>query len=288
MRSRRPVKRTKQDPKALVNVLGGVIRETPELTLATAVVHLKMIIHGRHLLDLHQKLFPADFKKHGFDLGSAQAAAESYNRFTRLVDQHLFPCWEFSEHYLEIFDWVDSGSIETRYDMIPIRHTSEVWIDRVPGEDFTAFEKLIVGATISHYEFDNGPPPLRLPKNHEFDFMLLRKICATQPGPLRNLCHAVESLAGATGNEWIDVDEDCFYQCELPAWKEQTVLWLAEDWKEASEIRKKAQRVHKWVGDDPRRLKQVEALLRRAMRPLPLRTRVGEVYERVVATRVGA
>lgn len=283
--ARRPVKGGRRNPKALVNVLGQVINEPRELTLDDAVVHLQMVLHGRHLLDLHRKFFPADFKKHGFDLSSAAAAAATYNRFTTLVDRHLFPCWDFSEELCEVFDWSDCGSIADRLAVIPLRHTSEVWIDR-GLDDLTTLEKLIVGA-VTWTEFDWRRPTLRLPKNHEFDFGLFREICAAQPGPLRNLRYAVDALGGSADNPWIDIDEDAFYQGELPEWHEQTVRYLAEDWKEAREIRKQARRVQEWVGEDQVRLRQAELLLRRAMVPINPPTRVQAAYRSVAARRVG-
>jgi hypothetical protein len=81
------------------------------------------------------------------------------------------------------------------------------------------------------------------------------------------------ALLGGTGNVWLDVTEEEYWQAEPPEWSEGQVEFLAKEFKEAQRVGEQVNEYFAWVGHDKERLEQVRRLLRRAQVPEKQRVR---------------
>lgn len=231
-----------------------------------AVWHLELIQHGTHIVDLYRKLFPAEFR---MDYRTAKSVLDSYNRFTELVDERLFPVWPFDE--------IGYAYEEPSYAFvtIPLRQVEMTWHEKLfEGNGLNKLEELVVSHTGIAEDFLGNTHLRAMPAGKTFCSDSFAKVCTSQRGMLAKLPTVVSAICGSTYNSWIDLSEEEWMQCEMPEWTEGSMQGLAEAWTEAAEIIKTVEKFTEWVMAKPVRLKQVETLLKRAWVPKKERIRV--------------
>lgn len=232
-----------------------------------AVWHLELIQYGTHIVDLYRKLFPADFQ---MDYRSAKSVLDSYNCFTGLVDERLFPVWQFDE-----MAWAYEEP-SCAFTIIPLRQVEMTWFEKLfEGNGLNKLEELVVSHTGIAQEYLAQTELKALPAGKNFSRERFTEICAAQRGMLAKLPTVVSAICCCTNNSWIDMSEEEWAECEMPEWSESQMQWLAEGWTEAAGIIKTVEKFTEWVMAKPARLKQVETLLKRAWVPKEARIRVG-------------
>ena len=234
-----------------------------------AIFHLRLIQGGGHIVELYKQCFPMEYRQHGIDYTSAPGLLASYDRFTQLVDEHLFPVWSFSD-LGALYE--DPGyCLETM--AICVQYNYHYW-DRMQNlEEMPLVEKLIVNAHGESAPFDDVDFVLPR-KGFIFDWQLLGDACAREKGALALLPRAAEAVLGQTGNFWLDMTEEEFYQVEAPDWNETNIHFFNAEWIQAKEIKKDIDRFFSWVGCNYTRVEKVKRLLRKAWRPIEQRPRV--------------
>src|SRR5262245_31226210 len=265
--NRKKYKKTKKPPKE------GCV--TPEISPARrgaeeAIFHLRMIQHGAHIVELYRSCFPSEFREHGIDYTSGKSVLDSYDRFTHLVDKYLFPVWPFSA-LGGIFD-EPAYCLETM--SICLYGGNYFFWERMQDlPDLPIVEKLIVNAYGEGARFDEvdfAPPGDEI----IFDWNLLRQACEREKGQLALLPLAAEAVLGQTGNFWLDMTEEMYYQAEEPEWNETNIDYFASEWIEAKDMKKDVERFFEWVGCNYTRVEKVKRLLRKAWRPMKQTARV--------------
>jgi hypothetical protein len=235
-----------------------------------AVRHLRLIQHGTHIVEMFRKYFPAEFKAEGVDYGSYWGLLGSYDRFTELVSEKLFPVHNFSDSD-QTYDEPE-WALSTMGICI---HAFEkpLWYERYGnGDEISLVERMIVSASGNQDFPDVGialPKDwvgIALPKDWVFDLETLRELSWKEKGKLSGLDTAARALLGVTGNAWMDLDEEEYYQCEMPDWSEEQVEFLASEFDEAKAIKRDAEAFFAWC-DRPARVNKVKAMLYRAQRP---------------------
>lgn len=232
-----------------------------------AIFHLRLIQHGRRLIDSYAELFPRDFAKNGVDYGSARSILAVYDRFCLLIDKHLFPCCTFTDWEMDPEQLRDS--VEYALETIPMAIQSMTWYDRFV-EDLTPVEKLILSVTDTRADLGLN---IKLTGGRKFDMSELEEICATLRTPLRRLPQVVCALSASSCNVYVDIGDDEIGAMEMPGWSLEQIRWQAKEFKEAKRIWTMVDKFNKWVAARPERLKQIENLLRRSILP-EKRTRV--------------
>src|SRR5262245_37372933 len=142
-----------------------------------AVLHLRLIQHGRRLVDLYKKFFPDDYKLNGIDYGSYRRLLDCYDRFADLVDTFLFPVHNFSSNDF-IYEEPESA-LDTMYLCL---HSFEtyLWYDRtISNEEPSLVERMIVSAA-GEQTFPDVD--LRLPKDWRFSTQKLQQVSWKEKG----------------------------------------------------------------------------------------------------------
>src|SRR5262245_12906 len=262
MRTQKSKKRKKR--RQAHGFLPEVGRQDKKAKVEEAALHLRMIQHGGHIVELYKKFFPEEFARDGIDYASFEGLLGSYDRFAELVDSRLFPVHAFSASDLI---WDEPIAL---YSMNICFHSFApfLWYNRGQRDDPTfPVERLIVSA--SGY----GDTELRPPDGCRFSSEKLQEISWKQKGIASRLWLAAMALLGGTGNCWLDVTEDEYWQAEEPEWSDGQVEFLAKEFKEAERVAGQVNEYFAWVGHDPERLEQVRRLLRRAQVPEKQRVR---------------
>ena len=264
MRNRKSKKAKKRLPTEGCGPEAG--RRDKKAAARDAALHLRLIQHGTHIVELYKKFFPEEFARDGVDYGSFEGVLGSYDRFTELVDNRLFPVHCFSAYDMV---WEDTeGALLT---MCLCYHSFApfLWYNRGQRDDPTfPVERLIVSAA------GYGDAELRPPTGCRFSSEKLQEVCWKQKGVVSRLWLAAMALLGGTGNVWLDVTEEEYWQAEPPEWSEGAIEFLAKEFKEANRVGDQVNEFFAWVGHDPERLEQVKRLLRRAQLPEKQRARV--------------
>jgi hypothetical protein len=262
MRTQKSKKRKKRSPAH--GFLPAPGRNDKKAAAENAALHLRMIQHGAHIVELYKKFFPEEFARDGIDYGSFEGLLGSYDRFAELVDNRLFPV-----HCFSASDLIYEEPISL-YQMSLCFHSFGhfLWYDRAQRDDTTfPVERLIVSAT------GYGDTELRAPDGYRFSTEKLQEISWKQKGIASRLWLAAMALLGGTGNCWLDVTEEEYWQAEEPEWSEGQVAFLAKEFKEAQRIADQVNEYFAWVGHDLERLEHVRRLLRRAQVPEKQRVR---------------
>src|SRR5262245_9270866 len=262
MRTQKSKKRKKRNPAH--GFLPEAGRPDKKAAAEDATRHLRMIQHGAHIVELYKKFFPEEFARDGIDYTSFEGLLRSYDRFAELVDDRLFPVHRFTDCDLI---WEDAGPL---YAMSLCYHSFApfLWVNRAERDDPTfPVERLIVSAA------GYGETELRPPNGYRFSSEKLQEISWKQKGIASRLWLAAMALLGGTGNCWLDVTEDEYWQAEEPEWSDGQVEFLAKEFKEAERVAGQVNEYFAWVGHDPERLEQVRRLLRRAQVPEKQRVR---------------
>lgn len=220
-----------------------------------AILHLRLIQQGQHLVDLYQKFFPKEFKKDRIDYSTDNSVLAAYCRFTALVHARLFPVCSYDE--MDML-WEDPGSL---LESIPLWCTSNTWLDR-DEDQLSLLEKTIVSAA-GFSEFQGVA--LRCPKTHCLDLDELVMRCVK--GPMKRLPFAVEVVLCGTRNPFIDIDEELWCQAEMPDWHEENMRGLAKDWAEAKRIKRDYAKFEAWALARPERMQRIEWLLKASWVP---------------------
>jgi hypothetical protein len=234
-----------------------------------AVAHLRLIQHGGHIVELHREFFPEDFATEGIDYSSAERLLESYDRFAWLVDANLFPVHTFSDNPL-FYEELDGVLITMNLCLHQFRPL--VWHYR--AMDLSPVERSIVSAADGK-GFDGFPmADMRPPEGHYFSHDTLHKVSCKQKGIVSRLWLASMALLGCTGNLWLDLGEEDYYEGEPPEWSEGAIRFYASEWKEANRVSEQVNEFFYWAngtGEDSRvkakRLERIKRLLRRAWVP---------------------
>lgn len=241
--------------------------EKARINAREAALHLRLIQHGTHIVEMYRKFFPEEFTRDGVDYVSAGRLLASYDRFAELVDERLFPVHSFGSNDLLYEE--PEGALFT---MCLCYHSFApfLWYNRGErGDQMFPVERLIVSAA------GYGDTELRPPGGCRFSSEKLQEVCWKQKGIVSRLWLAAMALLGGTGNVWLDVTEEEYWQAEPPEWSEGQVEWLAGEFEEAKRMSDDVNGFFAWVGNDPERIEQVKRLLRRAQVPdTPVRARV--------------
>jgi hypothetical protein len=233
-----------------------------------AALHLRLIQHGHHIVEMYRKLFPEEVASKGIDYRSVERLLSSYDDFAWLVDARLFPVHDFSGNDLM---WEEPES--ALYTMHLCYHSFERFLFFERDGDLSRVERLIVSAA------GHGGPELRPPEGYRFSSEKLQELSWKRKGIISRLWLAAMALLGGTGNDWLDCDEESFYQSEPLEWTEGQVEWLAKEFKEAQRISKEVNEFLAWVGNDQERLLQVTEILRKAQipdKPIKVKTQRGK------------
>ena len=234
-----------------------------------AVFHLRLIQGGGHIVDLYRKFFPKEFARDGIDYTSAHSLLASYDSFSSLVEKNLFPVWDFGAHAGLYDDPV--YCLET---MALCLYGNYHWFDRMQDlPDLPLVEKLIVNAWGEADPFKDEVG-FFLPSDHWFDWERLAEVCDKERGPIKLLNVAAQLVTGQTGNFWLDICEEEYWQCEAPDWNETNIRYLASEYAEAKAMKADAERFFSWVGHSYQRIERVKALLRKGWRKKHERIRV--------------
>src|SRR5262245_51768917 len=256
MRTQKSKKRKKKPPQEGCGPEAG--RRDKIGAAEDATRHLRMIQHGAHIVEMYKKFFPEELARDGIDYGSFEGLLRSYDRFAELVDDRLFPVHRFSDSDMI---WEDAGAL---YTISLCYHSfgTFLWYNRAERDDPTfPVERLIVSAA------GYGDTELRPPDNYRFSSEKLQEVCWKQKGIASRLWLAAMALLGGTGNLWLDVTEEEYWQAEPPEWSEGQIVWLAKEFKEAQRVSDQVNEFFTWVGHDAERLEHVKRLLRRAQVP---------------------
>ena len=267
--SRKKAKKSKKPPRK-PRVIGAPSRA--RASAQDAVLHLRLIQHGAHIVELYEKFFPKEFD--GIDYSSFEALLASYDRFALLVDNNLFPVHAFSSN-----DLMYAEPDHNLHTMEICFHSfsSFVWFDRMNhGEEVSVVERMIVSAA-GYHDFPRvklGPP-----KDHRFSSEKLQEVSWKQKGTISRLWLAAMAVLGGTGNVWLDLSEEQYYASEPPEWHEAQITWLASEFKEAQRVSDQVNEFLVWA-DSKEKLDRIERLLRRAQVPdKPIRVKVRALPE---------
>jgi hypothetical protein len=234
-------------------------RGDKKATAREAALHLRLIQHGTHIVELYKKFFPEEFARDGVDYGSFEGVLGSYDRFTELVDNRLFPVHSFSAYDLM---WEEPEAALCAMSLCYHSFAPFLWYNRAERDDPTfPVERLIVSAA------GYGDTELRPPTGCRFSSEKLQEVCWKQKGIASRLWLAAMALLGGTGNAWLDMTEEEYWQSEPLEWSEGQIEWLAKEFKEANRVADQVNEYFAWVGHDQERLEQVKRLLRRAQLP---------------------
>ena len=246
----------------------------------SALHHLGMIRSGANIAELYAKFFPKEFAQDPPDYGDPWMLMRFYDRFTRLVDQELFPVDPFSD--------IDMAWEEPEFHLrrIPIGYVRNwLWANqeqdyRYTGHDdhLHVVEKLVVSATDKELAFHNVD--FRLPAGYKFRLPRLHRLCREEKGMIARLGLVADAILGNTNNVWLDVTDEEYHCCEMPEWTEAQVRFLAREWKEAKFLSKGIEGFFDWC-DSERKVERVKLLLRGAQ------VREDEEVERVRVRQLG-
>ena len=234
-------------------------RRPPERPPADeALLHLRLIQHGTHIVEMFKKFFPAEFKAEGVDYSSCHTLLASYDCFADLVDAKLFPVHNFSSNDL-IYEEPE-GCLDTMHICLH-SFPNMLWYENFGNfRSFGLVERMIVSAA----GYETFPDvDLRLPKDWRFSTEKLQEACWKEQGMVSRLWLAAVAVLGGTGNCWLDCTEDEYYQAEPPDWGETQIEWLAAEYEEAQRIKKDVEQFFAWV-DRPSRVATIRGLLQRA------------------------
>jgi hypothetical protein len=246
-----------------------------------ALHHLGMIRSGAHIAELYAKFFPKEFTQDQPDYSDPWTLMRFYDRFTRLVNQKLFPVDPFSD--------IDMAYEEPEYHLrrIPVGFVRNwLWANqqedyRYTGHDdhLHVVEKLVVSAADKEPVFPDVD--FRLPAGHKFGLPQLHRLCREEKGMIGRLGLVADAILGNTNNVWLDVTDEEYHCCEMPEWTEEQVRFLAREWKEARFLTKGVGQFFDWC-DSERKVERVKLLLRGAQVPEK------EEQERVRVRALGA
>jgi len=240
----------------------------PKIDPSEAALHLRLIQHGQHIVEMYRKFFPEEFTRDGIDYGSAERLLKSYDDFAHLVDARLFPVHDFSSNDM-VWEEPEHG-LDTMF-ICYHQFAPFLWYRR--EADLSRVERLIVSAAgYSGLE-------MRPPEGYRFSSNRLQELSWKRKGIISRLWLVAMALLGGTDNVWLDLDEDAFYQSEPPDWSAGQVEWLAKEFKEAQRISDEINEFFAWVGNDQEKVLQVTDLLRKAQipdKPIEVKTRRGK------------
>jgi hypothetical protein len=231
-----------------------------------AIHYLGMIRSGAHIAELYAKFFPKEFAQDQPDYGDPWTLMGFYDRFTRLVDQKLFPVDPYSD--------IDMAYEEPEFHLrrIPVGFVRN-WLWANQAEDFRytghddhlhIVEKLVVSATDKDQAFHDVD--FRLPAGYKFRLPRLHRLCREEKGMIGRLGLVADAILGNTNNVWLDVTDEEYHCCEMPEWTEEQVRFLAREWKEAKFLTKGIGQFFDWC-DSERKVERVKRLLRGAQVP---------------------
>src|SRR5262245_28672521 len=144
-------------------------RRKEKVDARDAALHLRLIQHGTHIVELYKKFFPEEFARDGVDYSSAHRLIESYDSFSQLVDERLFPV-----HWFSSSDWLYEEPAAALDTMSLCHHSFApfLWYNRSAGDDPTfPVERLIVSAA------GYGDAEMRAPTGHRFSSEKLQEVC---------------------------------------------------------------------------------------------------------------
>jgi hypothetical protein len=246
-----------------------------------ALHHLGMIRSGAHIAELYAKFFPKEFAQDRPDYSEPLMLMGFYDRFTRLVDQKLFPVDPYSDY--------DMAYEEPEFYLrrIPVGFVRNwLWANQAQDYHYTGHddhlhvvEKLVVSATDKDQAFDDVD--FRLPAGYKFRLPRLHRLCREQKGMIGRLGLVADAILGNTNNVWLDATDEEYHCCEMPEWTEEQVRFLAREWAEAKFLNKGITEFFKWC-DSERKVERVKLLLRGAQVPEK------EEQERVRVRALGA
>lgn len=217
------------------------------------------------MVELYRRFFPEEFARDGVDYSSGQALLNSYDRFVRLVDSNLFPVHSLVDQDLVYHD------VQWGLNMMSVclhQHERFLWWERHRrGVALSMVERLIVVAS-ERGDFPGITFGKPVPRDQmDFDYALL-KICEKQEGMMSRLFTASMAVLGETGEFWLDMTEEDYYQCDEDSeWSESCILWYADTFKEAKKIYSETAEFLEWANASPERVDQVKALLSLARSP---------------------
>jgi len=229
----------------------------------SALQHLRMIKNGSHIPELYRKFFPNEFAKDQPDYSDAWKLMAFYDGFARLVDDRLFPVYEFSESDMA-YEEPDYCLCHMHLQMI----NNWLWANQENDYRYTGFgdhlhvvQKLVVSAVESVPMFPDVD--FRLPAGYKFRLPRLHRLCRSEKGMIARLGLVADAVLGNTNNCWLDVSEEEYAMAEMPSWTEEQIRYLARQYKEAKFLSKGINEFFNWC-DSANKVERVKRLLRGA------------------------
>jgi hypothetical protein len=241
---------------------------TKSMQVETAIMHLRLVQHGQHLVGIYRELFPREFAKYRIDYSSVETVIGFYDRLCQLINRHMFPCDPYSMVW-----WSEYGEEEIGWRLmeVPAAFWSRCWLDKMEKE-YTPVERMILSATgLAEITRPEVPKPAA---GHIFSESLLKKLCAKARSPIRHLPQVVLAVIASTNNFYVDASDDELCQMEGISWDIRTLRGMAEEFAEAKQIWAIVDKFNKWANAKPEHLKQIAGILRRSVRPKDVEQRV--------------
>ncbi len=202
----------------------------------------------------------ANLGPHASEAGATQTYSSREREFLTLVDQHLFP---LDLDYLDAFEGEASGAL---FPMVVNPSYCDVELDDlclpvrvlfalVAVNDIEVWTELC--AQIGH----RAPLPATT-SGRKIDWDRFADLCSKHGGAMADVPPALDVLAHATGNFWLDLDENTLGY-EWFEWDVPSLDYLAREWKHAQPLLKKYNAVLDWLEAQPRRLATIIRLWNR-------------------------
>ena len=232
-------------------------------TATTALSALSALRVQTQLLSLYHHYFPGQFAKSTASCARAQVAFSLREReFLNLVNHHLFPL------EIEIMEeWVEEGDVGVylsivnpscfEIDLAELSLPLQVMVALLAISDVDTWHVLrrAIGQRV--------PMPATVGDNRQINWQRLNALCRRQGALWRHLPLSLDIVAHATGNFWLDLDENNAGY-ERVEWDVAAVDYLAAEWRKARPLLKRFERVLDWLDHDARALATLVRLWNRA------------------------
>ncbi len=236
-------------------------------SMGGALRYLEFQVERRQFLRLFEELFPQEAK-----LAFAQAAKQKPEaRFFQFVDERLFPI--SADLCIET---LDSGDLPSGMPLQAINNYLDDWTLEGCTDNWGLAERV---ARFLATGFSDEREVLReIGLDNPFnsigwsewtcDLQIFRNLCTAVDPELSDAAQMIGLIEGATGNFWLDTSSEgmAYYFWDF---SKESMLQLAQEYKEAIEILAVASRVIEYLNQRPQLLKQLVRCWQLSIRPAP-------------------
>lgn len=218
-----------------------------------------------------KRFFPREFRKLGVTPASSLADRnQAYQLLLNLLGEKM-PL-SFDEYEI-LADDGDEAMEDEFIEHLPLAPQGRDY-DECNPDYLDLCERLILAITQPEF----GDEVLRamvktIVPTEQISWDALKFICSQQRRPLAYLWEAYAFVYSNTGNSWLDVSPELYWQSEQPEWGVQIVEYLMREWRRAQKIMERIRKFNQWLEADLSRIRKVEAVLRKSSKGLPVRVR---------------